>query len=231
MSVSKNMDFPKSDYASAVKKSQQQTSEPIFIPVPGPQGEPGPKGDIGPQGLPGLKGEKGDKGDPGKDGKSYLPSYGQSVGWAQYGNKNAKMFKLGSTQGTDGWVDIFVDGIGEDTIKDFLPNNVTDLYTISSRRINLRPLQLGTQLLITYNFQIETFYANTEVWCRSLFPKTNKNISSFVASLKHQYVYDLSCTQLISVTSLADQSSGIIPQLRTDMDAVSTIKSIYISVF
>ncbi len=237
MSVSKSTSFPgESSYAKQVKQAQQlnQDSNNIYIPVPGPigpMGNPGKDGLPGPKGDTGEQGPKGEKGDPGKNGKSALGVYGQQIGWASYASKKNNDFKLGADKGIDGWVDVFVDGLGKTSNERYLPENNVSLYNAQTRRINLKHLEIGTQLLITYNCTISTMMNNTEVWCRSYFPNTKKEHISFVAFLKYQYTYDISITQNICITEEQDISSGIVPQFRSDLDSILNLRSINISVF
>lgn len=239
--ASKSMDFPsnkKSGYASQVQQSQINSVEPStsFVPVPGPAGPQGPQGPAGPAGKNGEKGPKGDKGDkgekgtPGKDGKSYMPIYDQKAGWAIYGNLNQKELNLGATRGEDGWVSFFVDCMGSDTNERNLPDGGISLYNKEARKVNFRHLNIGAQVQITYVFEITTMYSNTEIWCRSQFTDSDKSIVTFVAAPKYQYSYDLSTTHHFTIDE-AIKKDGIVPQLRTDMDSMAKIKSIYISVF
>ena len=93
MAVSRSVSFPGEDnYKKQVKRIQESPEENInnFIAIPGPQGpvgpqgrpgEPGPKGERGDKGEIGEKGARGERGLAGKDGETYLPVYGQKVGW------------------------------------------------------------------------------------------------------------------------------------------------------
>lgn len=240
MAVSKSVNFPgESSYAKQVKQSQENSPESnsIYVAVPGPAGPPGSPGKPGPQGPQGEKGDKGEKGDrgergfAGKDGKTSLPTYEQQVGWAKYSGNRDFNFRLGADKGVDGWVDAYVDGLGLDTNEKYLPANNTSLYNPQSRRINLKHLVLGTQALITYDIEISTLSSNTEVWARSYFPGSNTEHISFVALLKYQYVYNISVTHKISIDNEKDIFAGIIPQFRTDNDAILNLKTIHISVF
>lgn len=242
MAISKNMDFPKKKTGYAEKVAQQSTSAPEsdssnFLPVPGPQGPMGPKGDRGPKGEPGQKGPKGDSGAPGKNGKDgkdaddFAPVYKQKPGWAKYVNAAPDDIKLGASQGEDGWVSFYIDEIDKKaTTEKFLPENATSLYGTSIRKINLRELKVGSQIRISYNFEIITFANNTEIWARSYFKQTDKEIVSFVANLKYQHTYDLTVTQDIYLESEKDRGTGLVPQLRSDMDAYANLKSITISI-
>lgn len=236
MAISKNMDFPvsKKPYASKVEE-QLITSDNFigYMPVPGP---PGPKGDRGPKGDPGEpgqrgeRGEKGDRGPKGEPGDSYLPPSGQKLGWGKYYDLAGREFLLGATRGVDGWVSFYVDAQKKEN--KFLPTtDASSLYNENSKRINLKGLHLGAQVLVTYDFQVSTLNANTEVWARSFFPGTEESVTSFVASLKYQYDYDLSITQHITLENALNKSSGIVPQLRSDLPAIAKIKSITVSVF
>lgn len=228
------MEFPKSNksYGSKIQESQEQVSNFFAVPGPaGPQGPQGPKGEPGKPGDKGEPGERGERGIPGKDGKdgkSYFPVYEQNAGWAIYFNKESKQIKLGADQGEDGWVSVYVDGINKN--EKYLPQDSVSLYNPVTRRINLKHLKIGSQLQITYNFELTTFTANTEIWAKSLFPNSEMAYSSFVANLKYDYVYDLSTTHHITLASEVDRAGGIVPQLRSDHTSIAVIKSILISV-
>jgi hypothetical protein len=240
MSVSKSVNFPgESSYAKQVKQSQENSSEgnSIYVAVPGPAGPPGSPGKAGPQGPQGEKGDKGDKGDKGergfagKDGQTSLPTYGQQLGWGKYSGKNDLNFRLGADRGIDGWVNVFVDGIGLSKNEKYLPENNISLYNPQTRRINLKHLAIGTQVLITYDIEISTLSSNTEVWARSYFPGSDTDHTSFVALLKYQYIYNMSVTHKISIDNEKDISNGVVPQFRTDNDSILNLKTIHISVF
>lgn len=226
------MDFPsskKSNYAKIAQQIQQPEVSVAHIPVAGP---PGPKGDQGPQGPRGEKGEKGDKGDPGQNGapgKSYLPVYNQDAGWAKYVNKEESLIRVGADKGIDGWVAISVDGNGKN-IEKFLPTEAVGLYNVESKKINLKGLSIGSQVTVTYNFSIETFANNTELWVRTYFPNTKDAVNTFVGTLKYQFDYEMSVTQKFYVENDQIRSGGAIPQIRTDLDGIVLMKSIEISV-
>jgi len=237
MSVSKNMDFPsskKSSYSQLTQQASPQENSISYIPVPGPQG---PKGDPGSAGVRGERGERGEKGDPGpkgeagkngKDGKTYLPVYEQDAGWAKYGNLDAEQTRLGATRGQDGWVSFSVDRAP--SIEKYLPRDAVSLYGGDTKRLNLKGLKVGSRLDVTYTFEVETFSSNTELWCRTYFPGTERDVTTLMGVLKYQYTYEMSVTQSVFVETEADKTSGAIPQLRTDMDALARLKSIHISV-
>jgi hypothetical protein len=237
MSVSKNMDFPsskKSSYSQLTQQAQPVENSISYIPVPGPQG---PKGDPGSAGVRGDRGERGEKGDAGpkgeagkngKDGKTYLPVYNQDTGWAKYGNSETDQTRLGATRGQDGWVSFSVDR--DPSIEKYLPRDSVSLYGGGTKRINLKGLELGSRLDVTYTFEVETLSSNTELWCRTYFPGPERDVTTFMGILKYQYNYEMSVTQSIFVESESDKNSGAVPQLRTDMDALARLKSIHISV-
>jgi len=233
MAISHSVNFPKSNYAAAVNNSRQQDS-PNYIAVPGPegpQGKPGPKGDRGADGAPGesIIGPRGERGFPGQDGKSYFPSYAQNAGWAKYINSNPKMVPTGASRGVDGWVELWVDS--KDSIEKYLPEGSVSLYNLDARRINTRSLQLGSQIQVTYDIEVTTMSSNTEVWFRSIFPETKKESTTFVASLKYEHTYDLTITHFLTLDTTGDKASGILPEIRSDMDAIVKLKSIYVSVY
>ena len=238
MSSSKSMDFPvtnKNAYASKVERFNTAADPTSFVAVPGPRGEPGPKGDRGPKGDPGPAGKdgspgpKGDRGESGKDGKSYQSVYEQEPGWASYQDLDSFSVKLGADKGEDGWVNLFIskNNISEER---YLPKGLASLYNPETRSINLKGLKLGSQVQITYEFLVETFHSNTELWSRSYFRKSGYEVTSFVANLKYQHEYLLTETHSIFLSGESDKKSGIVPQLRTDLDALAKLKSIHISI-
>jgi hypothetical protein len=231
------MDFPsskRSAYSQLAQQSQHIEQSISYIPVPGPQGpqgEPGsagPRGDRGEKGDPGPVGPKGNPGRPGKDGKTYMPVYEQESGWAKYDNNSSEQTRLGATRGIDGWVPLKIDV--KNPLEKYLPRESTSLYVAEAKRINLKGLKLGSRISITYNFEIETFSSNTEVWCKTYIPGSEKEIISLVGILKYQYTYDISVTQAIFLENEFEKNSGAVPYLRTDMDALARLKSIHISV-
>jgi hypothetical protein len=239
------MDFPsnkKANYASRVQASQtvsKNESNFIHMPVPGPEGPRGPKGELGP---PGPKGEKGEPGKPGKngidgkngingkDGKSFFSSSGQQPGWAAYYNTSDNNVRLGAEKGEDGWVSMFIDSNSFESVEEYLPKGIPSLYNLNSRRINLKPLNLGTRVEVFYTFQIQTFGSNTELSIRSLFPNSKTEVVSYIGNLKYQYVYEMCVSQSIFLHKEQDRISGILPQLRADLDCLASMKSIHIYV-
>jgi hypothetical protein len=232
------MDFPsskKSSYAAQVVETQNTNTDVLinYVPVPGPMGPQGPAGIPGPQGPAGKDGEKGPKGDkgaPGKDGLSSLSSSGQQAGWGAYFNDNRKSIKLGANQGEDGWVSVWVDSKGSNTNEKYLPEGCTSLWNEHQRMLNFHGLKIGSQVFVTYNFELTTYSNNTEVWIRTFFPKSTSEISQFVASLKYQYVYNMYVTQHFFIEDDSMWSSGAVPQIRTDYDSSLLMNSIYVSV-
>jgi hypothetical protein len=244
MAVSKSMDFPgaqKSSYAAQVQQSQPGTYQEntlSFLPVPGPigpqgpsgrdgrDGEPGPEGK---QGAEGKQGPKGEKGANGKDGISSLSSSGQQAGWASYFNTLNNPQKLGVTQGDDGWVTLFIKS--DDSREEaYLPKDTVSLWNDHARMLNFKGLKQGAQVFITYNFELTTYTSNTEVWIRTFFANSNREISQFVASLKYQHTYPISVTQQVFIEDQKMWGNGAYPQIRTDYDASAIMKSIYVSV-
>lgn len=72
---------------------------------------------------------------------------------------------------------------------------------------------------------------NTELWARSVSLDANHEVSTFVANLKYAHTYDLSITHNVFVENELISKSGIVPQLRSDFDAIVKLKSIYVSVY
>jgi hypothetical protein len=240
MAILKSMDSPfsnKNTYAKQVEESQ--TPALGFLPVPGPQGPQGPKGEKGPAGNDGIPGPQGPKGDPGKDGKngkngldgkSILSPSEQNIGWAFYENSKEKTFELGANKGEDGWVNVFVDGLGKNTTEEYLPKQSVSLWNVEAKRINLRTLNVGASITIRYNIEVEPLSNGVEVWMRTLLLDESYTPTKYVGILKYQYPYVFSVEQSFSVLSKDVQNFGGIPQIRTDGSSLARLKSIYISV-
>jgi hypothetical protein len=241
MAVSKSMDFPgakKSSYAAQVEQSQASPTVDnalSFLPVPGPVGPQGPAGrdgrdgKPGPEGPEGKPGPKGDKGVAGKDGLSSASSSGQQAGWASYYNKLEKSFKLGISEGDDGWVTVFLLSEGVANEK-YIPKGCTSLWNDHSRSFNFKGVSEGSQVFITYSFELTTYSSNTEVWIRTYSENSSLDISQFVGSLKYQHTYPITVTQHVFIENQKIWGNGAIPQIRTDYDASVILKSIYVSV-
>ena len=196
MAASKSMDFPgakKSSYAAQVEQSQTSTYQEntlSFLPVPGPQGPQGPAGRDGKDGLPGpigpegQKGQKGEKGATGQNGLSSLSSSGQQSGWASYENTIDKPIKLGISQGDDGWVTLLLDTKDKNQNEKYLPEGCTSLWNSHQRALNFHGIKEGSQVSVTYNFELTTYTSNTEVWLRTYFASNDQEFVQFVGSLK-----------------------------------------------
>ena len=242
MAVSKSMDFPgakKSSYAAQVEQSQT-TGLPdntlSFLPVPGPVGPQGPAGrdgkdgKEGPQGPEGKAGPKGVQGPAGKDGLSSLSSSGQQAGWASYNNAIVKPIKLGISQGDDGWVTLLLDTKDKSQNERHLPKGCTSLWNSHQRALNFHGIKEGSQVFVTYNFELTTYTANTEVWLRTYFASNDQEFVQLVGSFKYQNAYNLSATQQIFIEDKAMWGNGAVPQIRTDFDASVIFNSVYVSV-
>lgn len=242
--MSKSMDFPvsskKKKYSENIPSDNSLIVDPqMYIAVPGPQGEPGPrgpKGDNGPQGEQGLKGDKGDPGKNGKDGQdgkdgiNILSPSMQNIGWALYDNLERKDFRLGASQGDDGWVNFNVDGKGKNTNEFFLPRESVGLWNPVTKRLNFRALNVGAIVTIRYNITLSTFNNNTEVWFRTLCSNEATSPISYLGTLKYQFEYDISMQHTVFIENKPMQSSGGIPQIRTDYDSSMVVNSIHIAV-
>ena len=242
MAASKSMDFPgakKSSYAAQVEQSQAspyQENALSFLPVPGPQGPQGPAGRdgkdglVGPQGPEGKTGQRGEKGQTGQNGLSSLSSSGQQAGWASYTNTIDKPTKLGISQGDDGWVTLLLDTKDKKQNERFLPEGCTSLWNSHQRALNFHGIKEGSQVFVTYNFELTTYSANTEVWLRTYFASKDKEFVQLVGSFKYQNTYNLSITQQIFIEDGSMWGNGAVPQLRTDFDSTVILNSVYVSV-
>jgi hypothetical protein len=242
MAVSKSMDFPsgkKSSYAAQVEQSQASPTADnalSFLPVPGPVGPQGPAGrdgrdgKEGQQGPEGKAGPKGQTGSPGKDGLSSLSSSGQQAGWASYTNSLEKPIKLGISQGDDGWVTLILDTKDKVQNEKYLPKDCTSLWNSHQRALNFHGIKEGSQVFVTYNFELTTHTSNTEVWLRTYFKNKDKEFVQLIGSFKYQGTYVLSATQQIFIEDSSMWGNGAIPQIRTDFDASVIFNSVYVSV-
>lgn len=239
MAVSKSVPTPfktKDPYIEKVIEAQQnivpevsQTTQ-TYVPVPGPQGPQGatgpqgPKGDSGPEGVAGVRGEKGKDGKDGRDGVSLS---GQQPGWAKYNNSEIKKVTLGITEGDNGWVTLNFKAGSSNSI--FLPKNNEVLWIDASQAFNFLGLAAGTKVQISYNIQLSTYSANTDVWVRALFTKNKEEQVNFVGSLKYQNTYDFVIDQTLYIENESFRSL-VKPQIRTDFSAEMILKSITISI-
>ena len=236
MAVSKSMDFPgakKSSYAAQVEQSQTspyQDNSLSFVPVPGPEGPPGPAGKNGSQGPEGKMGPQGPAGPTGKDGKSSISASGQQPGWASYTNTINKPIKLGISEGDDGWVTLILDTKDKTQNETYLPKGCTSLWNSHQRALNFHGIKEGSQVSVTYNFELTTYTSNTEIWLRTYFASNDQEFVQFVGSLKYQNTYSLSVTQNIFIEDQAMWGNGAVPQIRTDFDASVIFNSVYVSV-
>lgn len=241
MAVSKSVSTPftqKDKYAEQVLQSQQfgvsesstQPVQVIYQPVPGPQGPRGDKGDKGetgkqgPQGNPGLTGEPGPAG---KDGKDGLPFSGQIPGWSKYYNEDLKKFNLGITEGTDGWVDLFIYSKNKNST--FLPGTNEPLWGNDIRALNIKGLNVGTKIQISYEVELTTYSSNTDVWARTFLLNKNDGVVNFVGSLKYQNIYNFSIDQTMYIEDETFKTFAK-PQIRTDLPSEVVLKSITIFV-
>jgi len=234
--MAKSMDFPpKKKYLETIQ--EVKTTE--YIAVPGMTGE---KGALGPPGPPGIQGPKGDKGDigkpgpqgergePGRAGDGYDSPSGQYPGWAYYANKSTQQNRLGPERGDEGWVSFFLDIDESKTIESYLPNRSVSLLNITARNINLKTLKIGAKVDIRYDFSLETYSSNTEVWIRTLLRDEEISPMGYVGLLKYQYSYDISYSQTIFINSDKIKNYGGQPQVRTDNESSFILKGIYVSV-
>lgn len=235
-----SMDFPskKKKYNETV----EQTKSVEYIAVPGiqgekgevgpagPQGSQGPKGDKGDKGAQGPQGLKGEKGDPGKGAEGYDSPSGQYPGWAYYANKNITEYRLGPERGDDGWVSFFLAIDKDKSVEAYRPNKSVSLLNEVAKNINLKTLKVGSRVEIRYDFSIETYSNNTEVWIRTLLRNEDLSPVGYAGLLKYQYQYDLSYSQTIFINNDTVKNYGGIPQVRADSESSFILKGIYISV-
>jgi hypothetical protein len=238
--MTKSMEFPskKKKYTETV----EQTKSVEYIAVPGikgergetgltgPQGPEGPKGDRGEKGSQGIQGLKGEKGDPGKGAEGYDSPSGQYPGWAYYAGNDTAIYKVGPERGEDGWVSFFLNVDKSQTIETYLPNKSVSLLNEVAKNINLKTLKVGSKVEVRYDFSLETYTSNTEVWIRTLLRDEELSPIGYVGLLKYQYQYDLSYSQTIFINSDKIKNYGGQPQVRTDNESSFILKGIYISV-
>ena len=112
----------------------------------------------------------------------------------------------------------------------YIPKGCTSLWNSHQRALNFHGVKEGSQIFVTYNFELTTYTPNTEVWLRTYFTKKNQEFVQFVGSLKYQNAYNLSVTQNIFIEDRDMWASGAVPQIRTDFDASVILNSVYVSV-
>lgn len=239
MAVSKNVPTPfktKDSYLEKVIESQQSISQEqsvqaaSYVPVPGPQGPQGPiglqgpKGDPGPQGPEGLRGEKGKDGKNGRDGVSLS---GQQPGWAKYNNSKNKIINLGITEGQNGWVNLIMNVSSKN--ENYLPKDNEMLWIESSQAFNFLGIAVGTKIQISYDIQLTTYSANTDVWVRALFTKNKEEYVNFIGSLKYKNTYYFRIDQTVYIEDESFRSM-VKPQIRTDFPSEMILKSITVSI-
>lgn len=235
-----NMDFPskKKKYNETVENTK--STEYIAVPgiqgergdigPPGPQGPQGLKGERGEKGAQGLQGPKGEKGDPGKGAEGYDSPSGQYPGWAYYAGSETVVHRVGPERGEDGWVSFFLNVNQDQSVETYLPNKSVSLLNQVAKNINLKTLKVGAKVEIRYDFSLETYSNNTEVWIRTLLRDEYLSPVGYVGLLKYQYQYDLSYSQTIFINSDKIKNYGGIPQIRTDNEGSFILKGMYVSV-
>jgi hypothetical protein len=237
--MAKSMDFPqKKKYLETIQ--EVRTTEYIAVPgvtgekgevgPAGPKGEPGPKGDKGDKGDIGRQGPQGERGEPGRAGDGYDSPSGQYPGWAYYANKSTEEYRLGPERGEDGWVNFFLDIDEPRSIESYLPNKSVSLLNSVAKNINFKTLKVGSKVDIRYDFSIETYSGNTEVWVKTLLRNNNLSPVTHAGLLKYQYQYDISCSQTIFINNDTVKNYGGVPQVRADNESSFILKGIYISV-
>lgn len=243
MSVSRKAEIPgnnknKSSYGKVVEEEKTPPAPDIdyriLVGPPGPQGPTGSQGERGPKGDKGDPGDRGPKGERGPAGQTvYITKEGSEIqstnsGWAYYENLEQKEIYLGLNKGDEGWVDLLNDAKGS-TIEKHLPIGKVSLWNIETQKLNFKQLEIGTKIDITYDFELETFNNNTEVWLRThSYPALN--ISQFIANLKYKYIYDFSITQTMHILNEKMKRGNVVPQIRTDLDSAVKIKSFLIHI-
>jgi len=155
---------------------------------------------------------------------------GQYPGWAYYANKSTQECRLGPERGDEGWVSFFLDIDESKTVEAYLPNRSVSLLNITARNINLKTLKVGAKVDIRYDFSLETYSSNTEVWIRTLLRDEEISPMEYVGLLKYQYSYDISHSQTIFINSDKIKNYGGQPQVRTDNESSFILKGIYVSV-
>ena len=234
--MAKSMDFPqKKKYLETIQ--EVKTTEYIAVPgITGEKGEVGPPGPQGPQGPKGDKGDigrqgpQGERGESGRAGDGYDSPSGQYPGWAYYANKSTQEYRLGPERGDDGWVNFFLNIDELKTIEAYLPNKSVSLLNPTTKNINLKTLKVGSKVDIRYDFSLETYASNTEVWIRTLLRNEEDSPIGYVGLLKYQYSYEISYCQTIFINSEKNKTYGGQPQIRTDNESSFILKGIYVSV-
>lgn len=234
MALSKNMSFPvesKSRYADLVQSTPiEKTDSYISVPGPaGPKGDRGERGERGEQGLRGEQGPRGETGKPGvdgKDGKPFILKNEQNPGFAKYYDSGSKIYRLGANQGIDGWVKVSLDVISKN--EQYLPDRAGALYNENAKLINLKGLNIGATLRISYDFEVESLVPNTEIWCKTAMTDYEK--ISFLANLKYPSLHSISADHSLIIEKNSQRQNGVFTHIRADHDCLLKVKSFAIYV-
>jgi hypothetical protein len=241
--MAKSMDFPnvpKKKYVEVIQQNQELITEYIAVPgMQGEKGETGSKGEKGDQGPIGLKGDKGDRGpegpqgqrgEPGKGAEGYDSVSGQYPGWAYYKNKNLGEVRLGPERGDDGWVSINFIKDEKTSNEIYMPKGSKTLWNNESKNFNFKTLKIGAKVDIRYDFTLNTYINNTEVWTRLFVPDYDNSPIAYVSTLKYQYSYNMSYNQTIYIDAQRIRTLGGAIQFRADNESNIVLNGIYIAV-
>jgi hypothetical protein len=237
--MAKSMDFPDTSKKKKYLEAIQQTQETQYIAVPGIQGEKGdpgiagPVGPIGPQGPvgpEGPRGPKGERGEPGKGAEGYDSESGQYPGWVYYKNKDLGQVRLGPERGDDGWVSINFIKDMEKSNETYAPKSSVSLWNDEAKSFNFKALRIGAKVDMRYDFTINTYMNNTEVWARVFIPESSKTTTGYIATLKNQSSNDMSFLQTLYLENQRMKNLGGSIQFRADSESNIILNGIYISV-
>lgn len=231
--MAKSMDFPinnKKLYSTSIPDTpitddyvvdHSQKGEKGDQGIPGPQGPKGEPGEPGPQGPEGPRGPKGDK------GKDYESPSGQNPGWSYYSSNETIFFQLKPEKG---WTQIYLNSKMQEKEETFISKKTVSFWNYDAKKINFRALEIGAQIQLIYNFEIETYSNNTDVWIRTIVPDTQKHYTSLIGTFKYQNQHVISIKQNLFVHNKEEWSKGAIIQAGADNICSIGLNSIYISV-
>lgn len=231
--MAKSMDFPVSNkklYSNIINDQPIKSDILNYEYIKGIQGDigpQGPKGDKGDPGEPGIQGPQGPAGPKGDPGKGYESASGQNPGWAYYGNTESIDFQLKPEKG---WLKIFLNSQFQEKEESYLPKKTVSFWNYEAKKFNFRATNIGAQIDIVYNLEVETYSNNTDVWIRTIIPGTEKHYTSLVGSFKYQNQHFLSVKQSIFIHHKDDWINGAIIEAGSDNTCSVKLNGIYVSI-
>jgi hypothetical protein len=114
--------------------------------------------------------------------------------------------------------------------RSYIPKGVNTLWNNESKNFNFKTLKIGAKVDIRYDFTINTYINNTEVWAKVFIPDYENCPTGYVSTLKYQYSYDISYSQTLYIDTPRIRTLGGAIKFRADNESSIVLNSMYISV-